>query len=151
VLRYVHHPEVWRYRAALTRVTAEHGADVQARPHELRMAALYERFARYAEERVAFERAQRLLPAPSRAGLIAAGNDGNAPSGLLDHDRAIVLVTHFGKRASPAAWHRPAVVIDAEFRDLTGTDCCATLRTKPCVKTYWTGDLARALPALLDP
>jgi hypothetical protein len=148
VLRYVHHPEVWRYRAALTRVTAEHGAEVNAKPHELRMAALYERFARYAEERIAFERAQRLLPAPSRPSLIAARN-GDATGFLSNHDRTIVLAAHFLSRASPA--DKPAVVIDVEFRDLTGTDCCATLHTKPCVKTYWTGDLARALPALLDP
>jgi hypothetical protein len=151
MLRYVHHPEVWRYRAALTRVTAEHGADVQARPHELRMAALYERFARYAEERVTFERAQRLLPAPSRAGLIAARNGGDALRGLSDHDRSHVLAAHFENRAAPAAWGRPAIVIDAEFHDVTGTDCCATLRTKPCVTTYWTGDVARALPAFVEP
>ena len=128
MLRCVHHPEVWRYRAALTRVTAEHGADVQARPHELRMATLYERLARYAEERVAWERAQRLLPAPSRAGLIAAPTGRDAPSHLSNHDRANGLAAT-SKTAHPRP-DKPAVVIDAEFRELTGTDCCATLRAK---------------------
>ena len=78
MLQFVHHPEVWRYRAALTRLAAEHGANVSSKEHELRLAALYERFARYAEERVSCERAsRRLLPAPSRADLIAARNDGD--------------------------------------------------------------------------
>ena len=76
LLQVVHHPEVWRYRAALTRVAAEHGAPSEGNKHQLRMAALYERLARYAEERVAYERAnRRLLPAPSRAGLIEARKD----------------------------------------------------------------------------
>jgi hypothetical protein len=76
MLQFVHHPEVWRYRAALTRAAAEHGTNVSSKQHELRLAALYERFARYAEERVSCDRAsRRLLPAPSRAGLIAARND----------------------------------------------------------------------------
>jgi len=75
-LRFVHHPEVWRYRAALTRLAAEHSADLNAKEHELKLAELYERFARYAEERFACERAnRRLLPSPSRAGLIAARAD----------------------------------------------------------------------------
>jgi hypothetical protein len=74
MIQFVHHPEVWRYRAALTRLVAEHGATGGSKEHELRLAALYERFARYAEERVAYER-RRLLPAPSRPGLIAARVD----------------------------------------------------------------------------
>jgi hypothetical protein len=76
MLQFVHNPEVWRYRAALTRLAAEHGATGGSKEHELKLAALYERFARYAQERVACERAsRRLLPAPSRAGLIAARDD----------------------------------------------------------------------------
>jgi hypothetical protein len=80
MLRFVHHPEVWRYRAALTRVVAEHGAAGGAKEHDLKLAALYERFARYAEERVSCERARRqlLLPAPVRAGLIAGPRDGDS-------------------------------------------------------------------------
>jgi hypothetical protein len=80
-LRFVHHPEVWRYRAALTRVAAEHSADLNAKEHELRLATLYERLARYAEERFASERAsRRLLPAPSKPErrMIAARNDSEA-------------------------------------------------------------------------
>jgi hypothetical protein len=79
MLRFVHHPEVWRYRAALTRVLAEHGGVCGAREHELKLAALYERFARYAEERVSREGVSRqlLLPPPVRAGLIAGPRDGN--------------------------------------------------------------------------
>jgi hypothetical protein len=75
MLRFVHHPAVWRYRAALTRAVAEHGAAGDAKEHDLKLAALYERFAQYAEERVSCERAQRLLPAPVRAGLIAGPRD----------------------------------------------------------------------------
>ena len=72
MVQFVHHPEVWRYRAALTRVAAEHGATVGSKEHELKLAVLYERLARFAEERVSCERVRtRLLPAPSRAGLIA--------------------------------------------------------------------------------
>jgi len=72
MVQFVHHPAVWRYRAALTRVAAEHGVTVGSKEHELKLAAFYERLARYAEERVSCERARgRLLPAPSRAGLIA--------------------------------------------------------------------------------
>jgi hypothetical protein len=73
MVQFVHHPAVWRYRAALTRVAAEHGVTVGSKEHELKLAALYERFARYAEERVSCERARKcLLAAPSRAGLITA-------------------------------------------------------------------------------
>jgi hypothetical protein len=76
MIQFVHHPAVWRYRAALTRLAAEHGATGGSKEHELKLAALYERFARYAEERVSCERAsRRLLPAPSRAGLIAVRNE----------------------------------------------------------------------------
>jgi len=118
MLRCVHHPEVWRYRAALTRVTAEHGADVQARPHELRMAALYERFARYAEERVACDRAQRRLAAPSRVGLIAAPRSDAKPS----HIRLASLqfrAAQLERRVTPAALVQPAVLVEVEFRDTT--------------------------------
>lgn len=84
MLQFVRHPGAWRYRAALTRVAAEHGANVHSKEHELRLAALYERLARYAEERVSYERAsRRLLPAPRRAGLLAAPHerDGQALGG----------------------------------------------------------------------
>jgi len=82
MVQFVHHPAVWRYRAALTRVAAEHGVAVGSKEHELKLAAFYERLARYAEERVSCERARRrLLPAPSRAGLIAGpGETDRGPS-----------------------------------------------------------------------
>ena len=76
MLQFVHHPAVWRYRATLTRLVAEHGATGGSKEHELKLAVLYERFARYAEERIAYEHAsRRLLPPPSRAGVIAARED----------------------------------------------------------------------------
>jgi hypothetical protein len=88
MVQFVHHPEVWRYRAALTRVAAEHGVTLGAKEHELKLAALYERFARYAEERVSCERARkRLLPPPSRAGLITA-RDGACEVLCSEDERA---------------------------------------------------------------
>jgi len=51
--RLVHHPSVWRHRATLTRLMAEHVDDLASKQHQLRLAALYEDLARYAEERVA--------------------------------------------------------------------------------------------------
>jgi hypothetical protein len=70
-LWFVPHPEAWRYRAALTRLSAKFRTDVN-KDHELRLAELFERLARYAEERVAAERAtRRALPAPPARRLIA--------------------------------------------------------------------------------
>jgi len=47
------HPEMWRNRAGLTYLMAEHLADPKAREHQLKLASAYERIARYAEERIA--------------------------------------------------------------------------------------------------
>ena len=58
--RFVHHPTVWRNRAILARLTAEHLADVKEMEHQLRLAALYERLAQYAEERLARDRDEPL-------------------------------------------------------------------------------------------
>jgi hypothetical protein len=87
MVQFVHHPAVWRYRAALTRVAAEHGAANGAKEHELKLAAFYERLAQYAEERVSCERARRrLLPAPSRAGLLSAPSRAGLIAGPHDGD-----------------------------------------------------------------
>jgi hypothetical protein len=56
----------------LTRLAAEHGASLN-KEHGLKMAALFERLAKYAEERIAAERAtRRALPAPPARRLITA-------------------------------------------------------------------------------
>ena len=77
-LWFVPHPEAWRYRAALTRLAANNRTDVN-KEHELRLAALFELLGRFADERVAAERAtRRALPAPPARRLIAAPKDKDA-------------------------------------------------------------------------
>jgi hypothetical protein len=74
-LWFVPHPEAWRYRAALTRLAAQYRTDVN-KDHELRLATLFERLGRYADERVAAERAcRRALPAPPTRPLITGPKD----------------------------------------------------------------------------
>ena len=77
-LWFVPHPEAWRYRAALTRLAAEHGTSLN-QEHGFRMAALFERLGRYADERVAAERASRqALPAPPARRLLTAAKNEDA-------------------------------------------------------------------------
>jgi hypothetical protein len=47
------HPEFWRGRAAWALLMAEHHPDLQEREHQLRLATIYQRLARYAAERIA--------------------------------------------------------------------------------------------------
>jgi hypothetical protein len=55
-MRFIHHPGAWRNRSMLVRLTAEHLTDPRTKEHQFRLADVYERLARYAEERVAAER-----------------------------------------------------------------------------------------------
>jgi len=51
-------PEHWRSSAAWTRLAAECILEARAKAHQLRLAESYERFAAYAEERIAAEKAR---------------------------------------------------------------------------------------------
>jgi len=51
--QFARHPEIWRNRAGLACLMAEHLADPKAKEHQLKLASVYERLARYAEERIA--------------------------------------------------------------------------------------------------
>ena len=48
-------PNAWRSRAAWVRLAADQLADGTAKEHQLKLAESCERFARYAEERIATE------------------------------------------------------------------------------------------------
>jgi hypothetical protein len=50
-------PQAWRSRAEWARLAADQLADPAAKEHQLKLAASYERFARYAEERLRAEHA----------------------------------------------------------------------------------------------
>jgi hypothetical protein len=67
--RALRDPQAWRSRAEWARLAADQLADTAAKEHQLKLAESYERFARYAEERVLAE--QRM-----QAG---AGPDGTVP------------------------------------------------------------------------
>jgi hypothetical protein len=54
-LRPLRDPNAWRSRAEWARMAADQLADRAAQEHELKLAESYERFARYAEERIAAE------------------------------------------------------------------------------------------------
>jgi hypothetical protein len=54
-LRSLRDPEAWRSRVEWARLAAEQLNDTAAKEHQLELAESYERFARYAEERVAAE------------------------------------------------------------------------------------------------
>ena len=43
---------MWRNRAGLACIKAEHTADPKAKEHQLKLARAYERLAEYAEERI---------------------------------------------------------------------------------------------------
>ena len=62
-LRPLRDPNAWRSRAEWARLAADQLADRAAKEHQLRLAGSYERFARYAEERLAAE--QRMQQAGS--------------------------------------------------------------------------------------
>ena len=47
------HPAMWRNRAGLACLKAEHTGDPKAKEHQLKLARVYERLAEYAEERIA--------------------------------------------------------------------------------------------------
>ena len=46
------HANLWHNRAAFARLSAEHLGDQKAKDYQLKLTQLYERLARYAEERV---------------------------------------------------------------------------------------------------
>jgi hypothetical protein len=46
------HPNLWHNRAAFARLSTELLGDQKAKDHQLKLTQLYERLARYAEERV---------------------------------------------------------------------------------------------------
>jgi len=48
-------PNAWRSRAEWARLAADQLADRAAKEHQLKLAESYERFARYAEDRLAAE------------------------------------------------------------------------------------------------
>jgi hypothetical protein len=54
-LRPLRDPNAWRSRAEWARLAADQLADRAAKEHQLKLAESYERFARYAEERLAAE------------------------------------------------------------------------------------------------
>jgi hypothetical protein len=62
-LRPLRDPNAWRSRAEWARLAADQLADRAAKEHQLKLAESYERFARYAEERLAAE--QRVQAGPS--------------------------------------------------------------------------------------
>jgi hypothetical protein len=54
-LRPLRDPNAWRSRAEWARLAADQLADRPAKEHQLKLAEGYERFARYAEERLGAE------------------------------------------------------------------------------------------------
>ena len=54
-LRSLRDPQAWRSRAEWARLAADQLADTAAKEHQLKLAESYERFSRYAEERVLAE------------------------------------------------------------------------------------------------
>jgi hypothetical protein len=54
-LQRLRDPEAWRSRAEWARLAAELLTDAAAKERQLKLIESYERFARYAEERVAAE------------------------------------------------------------------------------------------------
>ena len=54
-LRALRDPKDWRSRAQWARLAADQIADTVAKEHQLKLAESYERFAQYAEERIAAE------------------------------------------------------------------------------------------------
>jgi hypothetical protein len=54
-LRVLRDPKTWRSRAEWARLAADQVTDTVAREHQLKLADSYERFAEYAEERIAAE------------------------------------------------------------------------------------------------
>jgi uncharacterized protein YjbJ (UPF0337 family) len=61
-LRFVTHPAVWHNRAALASLMAESLSDVTTRRYQARLAELYKRLARYAEERIAVPQGVGYVP-----------------------------------------------------------------------------------------
>ena len=62
-LRPLRDPNAWRSRAEWARLAADQLTDTVAKEHQLKLAESYERFAQYAEERIAAE--QRMQQAGS--------------------------------------------------------------------------------------
>jgi hypothetical protein len=54
-LRPLRDPNAWRSRAEWARLAADQLTDTVAKEYQLKLAESYERFARYAEERIAAE------------------------------------------------------------------------------------------------
>jgi hypothetical protein len=57
--RALRDPQAWRSRAEWARLAADQLPDTAAKEHQLKLAESYERFARYAEERVLAEQQMR--------------------------------------------------------------------------------------------
>jgi hypothetical protein len=66
-LRSLRDPQAWRSRAEWARLAADQLADTAAKEHQLKLAESYERFARYAEERVLAEQQMQTAASPDDA------------------------------------------------------------------------------------
>src|SRR5262245_9501652 len=101
-MAFADHPAAWRKRAAMLRLTAEHLAEPADRANRLRLAGVYDQFAKYAEERLRNSRPlpQSSLRTPSQS---AADATHRLPEDTArDHDAATELLIRSGLLPPPA-------------------------------------------------
>ena len=67
-LRFVTHPAVWHNRPALASLMVANLSDLTTRRYKARLAELYKRLARYAEERIAVSQGVGYVPVRDRDG-----------------------------------------------------------------------------------
>jgi hypothetical protein len=99
-MAFVDHPAAWRQRAAMLRLVAEHLSEPGDKTHQMKLAALYDRFANYADERLRHARASSPSPVDS--------TNAVPSSAAPDHDAASDLLRRCGLLPTPKPpWTAP--------------------------------------------